>query len=559
MNASAVIAYLRGQHPWRRVWFSLAMGIIGAAASVVLVLACNWANGLWQGQPLWLFALPALGAASVWLFQRLGLKAHVTPGDVIRDIRDDQRVDSHLAPAALLGTCASLAGGASVGKTATAMEVGAALGSGLVGRFRVTEPAPGSNEERPCYGYGAAVGLTALVAALFTAPLAAVAFVLELLRLNSTRPQHVPTLLLTAFVAAGLARVAGVSIVVPMTPILTLTWETAAHAALIGAACAIGGALYSWAVSSARSLVRTKLHRPYLGVCVGGILVCAAVLGLDWTLYAGTGEELLSSAFAGTAPAEAWVFKGVLTVVSLGFGLVGGEITPLLIVGALLGSSLATLTNAYVPLMAGLGMLAFLAAGARCPWSAIFLGCELFGWDGFWFYAIAVVIAFAGSRDVGLYGQNVAGHTRLLRERVYTMLYRAGLGRPITLLCQLLGRPAPAVFKTLGTGRGQSPLIRGSGALAEVVPAERIGQALEQNPKLAQSLSQAIEKNPQAQADFATLVKEDPALRGALEKSLDLHPDIAAHLYATLGENPELKGLAEKTEAASLRDHVRPE
>ncbi len=117
MNASAVIAHLRGQHPWRRVWFSLAMGIIGAAASVVLVLACNWANGLWQGQPLWLFALPALGAASVWLFQRLGLKAHVTPGDVIRDIRDDQRVDSHLAPAALLGTCASLAGGASVGKT----------------------------------------------------------------------------------------------------------------------------------------------------------------------------------------------------------------------------------------------------------------------------------------------------------------------------------------------------------------------------------------------------------------------------------------------------------
>lgn len=536
------------------------MGVIGAAASIVLVLACNWANGLWQAQPLWLLALPALGVASIWLFRRLGLKNHVTPGDVIRDIRDDQRVDPRLAPAALLGTCASLAGGASVGKTATAMEVGAAIGSGLVRKFRVTEPVRGSEEERPCYGYGAAIGLTALVAALFTAPLAAVAFVLELLRLNSTRPQHLPTLLVTAFVAAGLARVAGVSIVVPMTPILTLTWETAAHAALIGAACAVGGALYSWAVSSARALMRTRLHRPYVGALIGGALVCVLVLGLHWNLYAGTGEELLTKAFAGAVPAEAWLFKGLLTVVSLGFGLVGGEITPLLIVGALMGSSLASLVGAYVPLMAGLGMLAFLAAGARCPWAAIFMGCELFGWNGFWFYVIAVVIAYAGSRDVGLYGQDVAGQTKLLQERVYTALYRAGLGRPIILACQLLGRPAPAAFKTLGTGRGQSLLTTGTNALdTEVVPAERVARALAEDPCLARSLVQAIKEDNQAQDDLVSLVKEDPSLQAALEKSLDRHPDLAADLYATLSENPELESLAERAQAASLHDHVHPE
>ncbi|MGC3144961.1 chloride channel protein, partial [Enterococcus faecalis] len=66
---------------------------------------------------------------------------------------------------------------------------------------------------------------------------------------------------------------------------------------------------------------------------------------------------LLEDAFAGNAQPFDFVGKFFFTVLSLGAGFQGGEVTPLFEIGASLGSSLAPLLLLSIPFLAGLGFI----------------------------------------------------------------------------------------------------------------------------------------------------------------------------------------------------------
>jgi H+/Cl- antiporter ClcA len=61
------------------------------------------------------------------------------------------------------------------------------------------------------------------------------------------------------------------------------------------------------------------------------------------------------------APATAWLWKIVFTIVTLSAGFKGGEVTPLFFIGAALGNSLAWWLDAPVDLFAGVSMIALFA------------------------------------------------------------------------------------------------------------------------------------------------------------------------------------------------------
>jgi H+/Cl- antiporter ClcA len=80
------------------------------------------------------------------------------------------------------------------------------------------------------------------------------------------------------------------------------------------------------------------------------------------------------------APASAWLWKLIFTVVTLSVGFKGGEVTPLFFIGAALGNSLAWWIGAPVDLFAGISMIALFAAATQTPVASIVMGMELLGW-----------------------------------------------------------------------------------------------------------------------------------------------------------------------------------
>ncbi|WP_366457579.1 chloride channel protein [Eggerthella hominis] len=398
----------------RHTAFALVVGAAGAAASIVLTLSVDFAGTLSQRHPWLLFALPALGLASIGLYKLLRLPVNLATDGVIERFRANERIPGGVAPGILGGTFLTVLGGGSVGMESGALQMGASIGSVLGRPFKL---APVWRRGRTIpNGYPAALGMAAAFSALFFAPLGSCMFVLELARFDRAVARHVPTMLLATFVAYAIARAVGIGDHIPAVALPALSWGSVAHCLLVGLCCAVGGVLFASGLRALRHVVRHRVGRPLVAVAAGGLLFAALVLAFGWQAFEGTGMGLLRGALAGEAAPADFAVKAVLTVLVLGFGFKGGEIMPMFTVGALLGCTLGLAAGQPAGFSAALGMAAFFAAASRCPLAAVLMGAEIFGWAALPFLLIAVAAAYAGSYDVGVFGRGAASELARVRR-----------------------------------------------------------------------------------------------------------------------------------------------
>ncbi|WP_417064512.1 chloride channel protein, partial [Gordonibacter urolithinfaciens] len=275
-----------------------------------------------------------------------------------------------------------------------------------------------------------ACGMAAAFSALFGAPLAGAAFALELVRFDGAVARHLPAVL-TASLAAwivSLPLAGGYALPAAAPP--DASWRAGALCLLVGLASAAAGTVFGWSLRALRRAFGRARAHPALVAAAGGALICALVLAFGWQRFEGSGLALLADAFAGDAGPFDFAAKALLTVVTLGFGFKGGEVMPALSVGALLGASCAGLIGAAPPFAAAMGAAAFLAAAARCPLAAVLLAGEAFGWAAAPWAALAVLPAYLGSVDVGMFGRGItAWRTRSRAARGQREDRRRGRGR----------------------------------------------------------------------------------------------------------------------------------
>jgi H+/Cl- antiporter ClcA len=147
-------------------------------------------------------------------------------------------------------------------------------------------------------------------------------------------------------------------------------------------------------------------HVPRLPVrmFLGGLIVV-----LLWKLsgsseYLGLGVPTIVRAFDdGTLPAYAFALKLVFTVVTLGAGFVGGEVTPLFFIGATLGNVVGRGLGIPVELGAGVGLAAMFAASSNTPLALAIMAVELFGANVIPHVVIVCVLAYVISGHATIY------------------------------------------------------------------------------------------------------------------------------------------------------------
>lgn len=100
------------------------------------------------------------------------------------------------------------------------------------------------------------------------------------------------------------------------------------------------------------------------------------------------------------------------TIISLGSGFKGGEVTPLFYIGATLGNALAPLLHMPVPLLAGIGFVAVFAGAANTPIASTLMTMELFGAEVGIYAAIACVVSYLFSGHTGIYRSQRVGHAK---------------------------------------------------------------------------------------------------------------------------------------------------
>jgi len=380
-------------------WLALAglVALLAGSASALFLHALAWATAT-RTAHLWLvWGLPLAGFAVGWMYLKFGRS--VEGG--IRLLIDPPAatIPLRMAPLVFGATVVSHLFGASVGREGTAVQMGGALADQVTKVFRL---APDDRR------WLLLAGMSAGFASLFGTPLAGAIFAFEVLAPRRLRAFAWPGAILPCVVAAYLGDQVGlwwgvqhthyvVAFVAAITPATLL--------ATLGAGVVFGLAALAFTTAThylAAAIKRRVAYAP-LRPFIGGVAVALAVWLTASDRYIGLGIPVILEAFAHPLPVLDALAKTAFTVVSLGTGFKGGEVTPLFYIGATLGNALAPLLQLPFPMLAALGFVGVFAGAAKTPLVGIVMAVELFGPAIAPFAALACVASYLCSGRAGIY------------------------------------------------------------------------------------------------------------------------------------------------------------
>lgn len=379
-----------------------AVGILAGLASALFLWLLDRVLQL-RTQHLWLIALlPIFGIVSAWLYNHWG-KDSEQGGTLILDevLEFKGRVPTRMAPLVLLGTLLTHLGGGSAGREGTAIQMGASLARTL-GKL----PWPWLHLTQSRQRLLLMAGVSAGFGSLFGTPVAGAVFGMEVIAIGKLHYEGLLVCSAASFVADALCRGLGIQHFhfhvdpLAMTPALGLKLLVFAIpvALVAGSFSELTHRLATW--------TRQTMSNPYLRASLGGLAVIALVLLFRTTDFLNLGTVWLPRVLEGTGPVPPWAFaaKFLFTVVTLGFGFKGGEVTPLFVIGALLGSALAPALDLPVPFAAAVGFIALFAAASNTPIASTLMGIELFGSGFAGPLVITCFLAYVLVGHRGIYG-----------------------------------------------------------------------------------------------------------------------------------------------------------
>lgn len=390
----AVLALLLYLVRWSGI--ATVAGLLGGSASALLLWSLNVATALRETH-LWLIVLlPLAGLAVGCLYRYFGTTVEAGNNLIFDEVHDPRRtVPVRMTPLILTGTFLTHLFGGSAGREGTAIQTGASLADQLAEPLRL-----GRAERRILLMCGISAGF----ASVFGTPLAGAVFGMEVLAIGVVSYEALVPCFIAAFAGDLTTRAWGIAhtvYTVSSTPAISA--RGLLLASLAGAIFGVVAMLFARAVHGGAAVFRRYIAWPPLRPFVGGVLVAAAVFALHTTKYIGLGIPGILAAFHGPQPPYDWVAKFLFTVVTLGAGFKGGEVTPLFFIGATLGNALAYVLPLPPSLLAGMGFVAVFAGAANTPVASTLMAIELFGSEAGAYAAVACVFSYFFSGHSGIY------------------------------------------------------------------------------------------------------------------------------------------------------------
>ena len=376
-----------------------AVAIVAGSASALFLFALDWATRTRTLQPGLIWGLPLAGFAMGWIYLKWGKSVDAGHNLLIDEINAPiQTVPLRMAPMILGSTVISHLFGASVGREGTAVQMGGSLADQLTSIFKLS----------PTYRQVVLMaGISAGFASVFGTPLAGALFALEVLAgpaLLRMRWIALPPCIVAAFAADQVGLWWGVQhTVYTVSAIPTLTAWGLASVVLAGGVFGLTGRVFAWSAHTLSAQFKQWVAYPPLRPLIGGVLITAFVVWGHAERYIGLGIPVILEAF--DQPLAPWDFaaKLAMTVLSLGSGFKGGEVTPLFYIGATLGNALAPIVDMPLGLMAALGFVAVFAGASNTPLACTLMAIELFGLETGAFAAVACTVSYFFSGHTSIY------------------------------------------------------------------------------------------------------------------------------------------------------------
>lgn len=393
--------------PYLGKWLVISslIAILSGSASAGFLLSLDNVTAWRQSHPWILLFLPIAGLMVGLVYNWFGKPVDAGNNLIIDEIHDPKKVvPLRMVPLVLGGTVISHLFGASVGREGTAVQMGGALADQLTHVFRLKH-----SDRRILLMAGMSAGF----ASVFGTPLAGAIFGLEVLAIGRIRYDALFPCLIAGIIADRVCLTWGVHhthyVIGNIAPVDICSVGSVIFAGII---FGIAGMVFSISTQRFGTLVKRTITFPPLRPFVGGIAIASLIYIFGAWQYTGLGISGIVRAF--DEPVEPWNFLGKMffTVLSLGTGFKGGEVTPLFYIGATLGNALAPLLHMPFAMMAGIGFVAVFSGAANTPIATTFMAIELFGAEIGAFAAIGCFTAYLFSGHTGIYHAQRLEHSK---------------------------------------------------------------------------------------------------------------------------------------------------
>jgi H+/Cl- antiporter ClcA len=371
-------------------WAALGslVGLLSGAASALFLHMLETVTQYRQGHPAVVWGLPLAGLLMGWVYAAFGRELMQGNNLVLDRLHDGgPQLPLRMAPMVMLGTVWTHLFGGSAGREGTGVQMGASLADAASGWLKL-----GAEQRRHMLAAGVAAGF----GSVFGTPLAGTLFGMEVVSAGRMDYGALLPALIAALVGHQVTLALGIEhaaytqpLPEILTPLLTAKWIA------FGAAVAAVGWLFIESSHWLKARAAEWMPALHWRLALGGLL-----LVLLWQLpgtdpYLGLSTPLIRRALeGGDLPAWAFAAKLLFTVVTLGFGFIGGEVTPLFVIGACLGTALAAWLGLPPALAAGVGMAALFGACANTPLAVTVMAVELLGAALLPHVAVVVIAAY---------------------------------------------------------------------------------------------------------------------------------------------------------------------
>lgn len=384
---------------------SILLGLCIGSASAGFLISLEWVTQYREIHPVMLAGLPAAGFLIGLLYHYTGKKSEGGNNLLIDTIHQPKVVLPFImAPLVFVGTLITHLFGGSAGREGTALQMAGALAD------QFSKPLRLKSEDRKILliaaaaaGFGSVFG-TPLAGALFGMEF----FLIGRLKYNALYPAFAAAI--CADIVTKAWSVTHVHYSVGILPSLSL--YNGIFVLIAAVIFGIVAWIFSKTLHGTSTFFKKNIQYPPLRPFVGGFFILLLIGCMNTTKYVGLGLPVITDAFHTSSLSYDFALKMLFTIITLGSGFKGGEVTPLFFIGATLGSALSLLLPLPVGLLAGMGFVAVFAGATNTPLACSLMAIELFGLESGVFMAIGCIVAYLFSGNTSIYQNQKIGEPK---------------------------------------------------------------------------------------------------------------------------------------------------
>ncbi len=377
----------------------LVSGVIGVTVGWVgtaFAFGLEYVTEIRMAHPILILGLPVGGLVIVFLYHVAHRDHDRGTNGVLAAVRSEERLPGRMAPLIFITTLLTHLFGGSAGREGAALQMGGSIGNWFGRLLRFDEA------DRKTI---IMCGMSACFSALFGTPMAATFFSMEVVNVGIMYYSALVPCVFSALVASGVAHACGVgSERMTILEIPELTMRATLKIMLLAVLCAVISVLFCKLLHLVSEKGKQWFPYSYFRVIVAGVVIILLNAISQTTDYMGAGMHIIERCVEeGEGRPEAFLFKMVLTALTLGAGYKGGEIVPSFYIGATFGCAVGGLIGLSPSLCAAVGMIAVFCGVTNSPITSLFIAFELFGMEALSFFLLAVAISYRLSGYYSLY------------------------------------------------------------------------------------------------------------------------------------------------------------